>query len=830
MAHTIYRNFLGRWFGKVTKVVISDAGLTLVDLSKKNKEISIVDLVDFPTIEQTVFGKTLVIKTKLISNNGTLNKAQSKVFRIWGIDSVSAKVFDHEAEIDLNKNIAKNITSHLELFHKEAISQYLRDSSVDGLNGSVNPFLHSYRASKGRWKNLLSTEQLSKIDVISRMPVITDVESYRQYYENKQLDAQSAYFDGIETNPLTQEQRLAVIRNNDKNLILAAAGTGKTSVMVAKALYLIAYDNVPAENVLVLAYNNAAAKELKERLEARKKAFGLSCQSPTILTFHALGLKILNKVKANTNLSAFAKDLMQLESWLSKWLVDHISHSTTAMKRFIELAYQSSGTFECNSQQEYKGQVRSLLSQKPEDIITALTASGLLAKSIKKFMKCLQVIRVEKLNAEQIESRLRRGKINNSNQYAALLDDIVKAYTAELRGKVEIDFDDMIVNAFNHVNDGTFTPQWSDILVDEFQDISAARMNLINELISKGPRPRLTVVGDDWQSIYRFSGGKLALITQFEKFSGSHSLTTLQKTFRYNNSIAETAGQFVMQNPEQYSKYIEAHHQVKESQVYLVDSDKNNLDKRITQVVKNIKANDPMGTIAILARYRYLLNNAKAELSCLSDISNINYWTFHGSKGLEADYSIIIGLCCGKAGFPSDNQEEAIVDALLPCVDGFKHSEERRLLYVAMTRAKKKVYLIADPMAPSEFIEELLSPSYDLQIMSEKFGGRFRKTFKCSSCHNGYFSLSSGKYGDFYQCSSQTICDVKPRICIKCNSPSIDCENASVCQNPDCQESLKLCAKCNRAMKLITGQYGDFWGCSGYVSKSEQCLHKERVG
>jgi len=767
MTHTIYRNFLGRWFGKVTKIVISGAGLTLVDLSKKNKEILITDLIDFPIIEHTLFGKTLIFKTYSSSSNKALNKKKSEVFRIWGIDSTSASFFD-EAQAGFNKSIAKNITNQLDLFHKEAISQYLRDSSVERLNNSVTPFIQSYRTSKTRWQNILTKQQLSKVDVIERMPTITDVESYRQYFESKMLDAQSAFFDGIESNPLTKEQRLAVIRNNDKNLILAAAGTGKTSIMVAKSLQLIAYDNVPAEKVLVLAYNNAAAKELKERLEDRKRAFGLSCQSPTIMTFHALGLKILNEVKANTALSTFADDPKQLEIWFSKWLVGHISKSTAAMKRFIELAYQSSEVVELPLHQENEAHVRELMTHSPEEIMTALTASGLLAENIKKYLKCLQAIRVEQLSVEQIEARLQSGKKNNSKQYAALLDDIAQAYAAELKGQGKIDFDDMITNAYKSVNLGDYLPQWTDILVDEFQDISSARMKLLDELISKGPKPRLTAVGDDWQSIYRFSGAKLALITQFEKFSGSHSVTTLQKTFRYNNSIAETAGQFVMQNPEQYSKNIEAHHQVSKSQVYLVNSDKKGLDKRIAQVVNNIKANDPNGTIAILARYRYLLNNAKEELFSLSDVSDINYWTFHGSKGLEADYSIIIGLFNGKTGFPSESKEEAIVEALLPSVDGFKHSEERRLFYVALTRAKKKVYLIADATAPSEFIEELLSPSYDVNIMSDKFEKSNR-------------------------------------------------------------EVVKLCVKCNRPMKLRSGQHGDFWGCSGFASKKNQCSFTEKL-
>jgi DNA helicase-4 len=818
MTYTLYRNFFGKWFGKAKKIKISEMGITLIDVDQNTQHISVNQLTDFPQIEETTFGKTLVIKTK------------NEVFRIWGMHTISAKTFDNITSVSLNNSIINNITAQLDFFHKEALSQYLRDSSVDILNESVTPFIQSYKTSKEHWQKLLSKQQLSKIDVISRMPSIQNVQSYRQYYEKRKLVEQAAFFDEIESNPLTSEQRLAVIRNNDKNLILAAAGTGKTSVMVAKALSLMTHDKVPADKVLLLAYNNAAAKELKERLEARKISFGLRCESPTIMTFHALSLKVLKEVKANTRLSCFANDPIQLEHWFTNWFEEYISHSYTNMKRYIDLAYNPDDTLQLSSTGQYVARSNtvkyqtvqgervnshqellianwlflhsvnyqyqenyhsksgftvgrkykpcfhinnttvyieyfigardpvvqsdgnsnqtcetalieiydddliedhleyllveqlerkgiSLERKYPNDVLTELKRTNSLTKNCKKYLKLLQIIRVEQLNSKQVEARLNNAKIHNVKQYTELLDDILQAYTAELTKQKAIDFDDMISLASQHITCGNLVPYWTDILVDEFQDISTARVNLLNELINKGPSPRLTVVGDDWQSIYRFSGAKLALITQFKKYFGSHSATVLQKTFRYNNSIAETAGKFVMQNPEQYIKKIVAHHQVKQSQVYLVDSNKRDINESIAQVVKTIKANDPTGSIALLARYRYLLNNAEAELSIDCLYENISYWTFHGSKGLEADYCILVGLSGGNKGFPNVTKEDSVIDALLPQVDSFRHSEERRLFYVAMTRAKKKVYLIADLITPSEFISELLSVNYDLQII-----------------------------------------------------------------------------------------------------------------
>lgn len=770
MTQTLYRNFIARWFGNINRIVISDVGITLIDVNQNAKAISIDQFTDFPKIQSSLFSKNLIIKTKA---------GQS---RIWGINNTCAKQFEVAAQLHLYKAIANHITAQIDYFYQEAINQYLRDSSIEMLNESVTPIIESYQAAKIHWKNILTKQQLSKIDIISRMPAIRDSQSFRQYYQSKKLDEQADFFDGIESNPLTNEQRLAVIKNNDKNLILAAAGTGKTSVMVAKALSLINHDNVPAENVLVLAYNNAAAKELKERLVVRKNAYGLTCQIPTIMTFHALGLDILKTAKANTQLSEFTENPTKFENWFTDWLVSYISQSPQRLKRFISLTYLSVD-FKARIDQQLTELLAldnvELVQSKMADILLLLKSSGLLAKNIKRYLQCLQAIKVSQLDNKQVELRLIDAKVTNAKAYGQLLNDIIKAYNAELKKQSAIDFDDMISSALSQLRNGNVKPQWTDILVDEFQDISVARMNLLNELINKGERPKLTVVGDDWQSIYRFSGGTLALITQFEKHHGSHSLTTLQKTFRYNNSIAKTAGEFVMQNPEQYKKQIQAHHQAADSQVYLLDSNKAGIDECIAQVVSQIRMTDPNGTIAVLARYRYLLSNAKAKLAgeTINNNQNIHYWTFHGAKGLEADYAIIVGFFKGKTGFPTEDKADSLIEALLPLTDGFKNSEERRLLYVAMTRAKKKVYLIADAQAPSSFIEELLAPGFNINVMSSKF-----------SKH-------------------------KDRNADKGTPPT----------------PLKQCRQCGRTMQQRKGKYGEFWACSGFANENNQCSHTEKA-
>jgi DNA helicase-4 len=841
-----------------------------------------------------------------------------------------------------------------------AVNEYLRDSNINFIGQAVNGLISNYSTAQSSWNIKLDKYSINNLNNIKKyLPLEANKELIRIDYETRKLLERKSFYDKIESNPLTEQQRLAVLRDNDLNLVLAAAGTGKTSVMVAKALDLIDSGKAKSEDILILAYNKAAANELKERLLERSSQAGLLTESiPSISTFHALGRKILKESRVTTYLSDFIDDPKKLEMWISDWLKKYITSSPKALFSFIELSYQPTNPFDFKNKAEYDAYVRdneyrtlqgervrgyqellianwlfihgvnyeyeapyitkrridigfdyrpdfhiidtsiylehfgiarngktrpdidaidyndkinekrelhkqqdttlietyhydwtegrleerllTLMNEngveikyKTEDeIFTVLENLGIVIENAKRYLKCLQAIRVERLSNTSILERLKLHKVPCAEQYTELLDQIHTAYKNKLLEDNRIDFDDMIIKSTEQVTSKVFTPKWKHILVDEFQDISKARMELLQAFIDYGPKPIMTVVGDDWQSIYRFSGGKLELTTRFESLVGTHSLSKLEKTYRYNNSIADTAGAFVMQNPEQYKKNVITNTTVTDSTVYLVDTiveGGTSIEDRVLQVVNKIRSNDTKGSIAVLARYRYLLNNARDKINSETQYSDLKYWTFHGSKGLEADYCILIGFFQGKTGFPNANKEEAIVEALLPSLDHFPHSEERRLLYVALTRAKQKSYLLADPKAPSQFINEMLSPKYKLHIASKTFEESYRKIFKCPLCTEGYFRSIQGKFGSFYKCTSGDVCLSKPRICEKCESPSLDTRNKSICNNLNCKHEMMICDRCGRPMKLKSGKFGQFWGCTGFGIKEDQCKHTRKL-
>lgn len=946
--------------GSALKIEGGEASLEIVETTGQKIVFRFEDLTGFPVIEKTTFYTLVTLPT-------AKKIFQYKLFNYLVLTSpITPKSLNF-------KGIANYLHHYVNLVHDQynrlAIMQYLRDSSLEQLDVLIEPVLTSFHQQPDLWKQLLQVESLEKIEIMERIfPLTQYCDEIRKSYEERALKRSEGFFDRVESNPLTLEQRLAVVRDNDRNLVVAAAGTGKTSVIVAKVLYLIHEENKSVDDLLVLAYNKKAAEELQERIQERAACFTDTPTDETrVSTFHALGISILKATNQHYRLSKLSEDEKAFGEWLKSWCLQYIQGNENGLSSFLQMYYRPVSIFDFKTLEEYEeyvqvNELRTLQGElvrsyqellianwlfingvkyeyepryvtrrrvdlgfdyrpdfnicdtniyiehfgvdrngetHPEidsekyvqsmhqkfalhtecdtrlistyhynwvegklfselhrqllefgvefkpltstELLNALNEKEMFTHWAKKLRDALKAIRAEQLTDEDIEHRLESASVPRSQLYAETLSILRKDYIDELRGNHEIDFDDMIIEAANAVRRHRYKPSWKFILVDEFQDISESRMTLVRALVEEGEKPSLMAVGDDWQSIYRFNGGKLELTTRFEQLVGTHSRTTLQKTFRYNSSIAETAGRFVMKNPEQYTKHIHSHEQVKDPQVFILDAtpsdiaNNSNMGEQAAKVATKIRENDPEGEILVLARYNYLLDDAREELNKLKIKRNVRFLTFHGSKGLEGDYSIILGLVKKRMGFPNEQKNDELVDALLPAVDGFEHSEERRLMYVALTRARKKAYLITDSSAPSVFVKELMEPEYNVHIVSASLKFLNRNRFKCPNCKTGFFDRKISQYQDknnntrfYYQCST-SICGYTARECGDCKAPTIDEEGLRVCANKKCGSTTKICPKCGRDMKLRTSEYGDFYGCSGFGLDDDSCSYKEKI-
>jgi DNA helicase-4 len=280
-----------------------------------------------------------------------------------------------------------------------------------------------------------------------------------------------------------------------------------------------------------------------------------------------------------------------------------------------------------------------------------------------------------------------------------------QAWQQMLKESNQIDFNIMISRATDYVRKGKFNSPWKFIMIDEYQDISPQRLELIQSLCEQKPdATNLFAVGDDWQSIYQFAGSDVNLTTGFSARFPHSTIHHLDTTYRFNDQIGSVANRFVQENPSQLPKELNSFKTQKQKAVYVAPS--NHVEKVLDQLNRQASG---MKTVLLLGRNHY----HKPEL--LRDWQNhylslrIEFMTCHASKGKEADYVIVLAVDEGQ--FPARVKSLHLDGALTQSDDSFPYAEERRLFYVAMTRAKEKVWITHSGNG-SAFVQELLASDY----------------------------------------------------------------------------------------------------------------------
>ena len=344
-----------------------------------------------------------------------------------------------------------------------------------------------------------------------------------------------------------------------------------------------------------------------------------------------------------------------------------------------------------------------------------------------------------------------------NNMLLSLLEPIFIAYCTYLKEHGEIDFNDMINLSAQYVQQGKFVSPYKYVIVDEYQDISKARFNLLNSL-RKSRDFELFCVGDDWQSIYRFAGSDIGYILNFKKHWGATEISKIETTYRFSQTLIEISGGFVMRNQAQIKKTIRG----KKDEVGFPLGEISGYNEKCAIEFMVEKLNDlPKGSsVFFIGRYSFdekLLSDS-GMLDCrYNNTENtreiiyrkrpdlkMSFVTAHKSKGLQADYIFIINNKKSRMGFPSKIQDSPILNLLLDSCEQFPYAEERRLYYVSLTRAKKKAYIVTVNGKESEFAMEL-KMQYGEGIKSERF--------TCPTC-GGRLIKRTGKYGDFFGCSN----------------------------------------------------------------------------
>jgi DNA helicase IV len=384
---------------------------------------------------------------------------------------------------------------------------------------------------------------------------------------------------------------------------------------------------------------------------------------------------------------------------------------------------------------------------------------------------------------ENLTKRASRKEDVRALKFLKLFNPVYEQYQQFLEERNEIDFSDMINVASSLIVNKSFESPYQYILIDEFQDISNSRYQLIKALLDQEHGTKLFCVGDDWQSIYRFTGSDIGLFTKFQTHFRSSSLvgynrkthlSKIEKTYRFAKGLIDVSGDFIMRNPNQIPKTLKSDN--KDESYPLVfhrysdpDRKKRNAPGALQAVLQEImeEMDRDNESILLLGRYTFdwknissdsLLqrkyNNQKGvyDYSILGhEDVNITFLTVHSAKGLEADYVVILNAESGTYGFPSEIADDPLLGFLLSEADQFPNGEERRLFYVALTRAKRQVHILVSEDYPSKFVEEL-----DPIELSE--------AESCEWCETGKLVLRSGPYGEFLACNNIHYCNYTRKV------------------------------------------------------------------
>ena len=366
---------------------------------------------------------------------------------------------------------------------------------------------------------------------------------------------------------------------------------------------------------------------------------------------------------------------------------------------------------------------RELVRQE-ENILAMLTAFNFLLKS-------------RDTSIENIRHQVGQGPD------AVTVNDIVapfvEAYHHMEDENKEIDFTDAIIRATDLCNDG-HRPDYDYILVDEFQDISMDRYRFLQSLRRKEPLTKIFCVGDDWQSIYRFAGSDMALFKQFEKYFGYTKKCFMETTYRFGEPAIADSSKFILANPEQAVKNVHSFKIDAETKLDFLSTDGRD---GVVETVKFLANQIPADKeILLLGRYGFDVNifkNTELAVHETKDRIYVSYgcrqmtfMTVHQSKGLECDYIILLNCNGGAIGFPSQISDSPVLRYVLSEPDGYAFSEERRVFYVGITRAKKHTWVLYDMNNPSPFVKEFVKT-----LEPDTKPNAIPESELCPKCHCG---------------------------------------------------------------------------------------------
>lgn len=438
--------------------------------------------------------------------------------------------------------------------------------------------------------------------------------------------------------------QLEAVRNIGNTLLIAGAGSGKTTTILKRIEYLIESNIFKVDEILVISFTNKSVDDLKKRCKYQVN----------IKTFHKLAMEILEEYNINHKL--VSEDyLLFLTNEFFITLTD-TSLTQEIIKYFGYYNYQ-----EFLKTYTYK-------------------------EFIKLICNLIKLYKSNNLTKEDIKNLF-----NIDNFISKYMYIIFCKYNQELRSFNGFDFDDLILEATKIISKKS---KYKHIIIDEFQDTSLIRFNLINK-IRVINNATLFCVGDDYQSIYHFSGCNINLFLNFCNYVDDSKIIKLRYVYRNSQELVDISSNFIMKNKYQLKKDLISNKHIDKPIKFIYYINPYKAFEKIYKIVKNSSK-----SLLVLGR-----NNFDIKKFSKENISE--FMSVHSSKGLEADNVILINMVDNIYGFPNKLINSKLIEELHPSDKSYIYAEERRLFYVALTRTKNYVYILVPIFKKSKFIKEV---------------------------------------------------------------------------------------------------------------------------
>ncbi len=485
---------------------------------------------------------------------------------------------------------------------------------------------------------------------------LTDKPVSKKEYEKTKAIYVKTYLDGCLKkrfgHSIDKEKSLAVSKIAQNVLIKAGAGAGKTMTIAYKAYFLVKKENIKPEEIMVLAFNKNAANEIENKIKIKFNLIGIK----NIRTFHSLAYQIAKPRE--------------------KVLVNQDSYIRVIAERVMNKKIS------------------------PE--------------TVRLFVQFVQRAKKSLMGPEVID-----GEINgyNSKDFLLLANRIYREYEKSLLRNNFIDYDDLITKATETINRTTGGCRINDvavnrlkyIMIDEFQDFSALFSSMLHAVKKHNPAVGLFCVGDENQAINGFAGSDLKYFRDFLKNDRDSDIGYLLTNYRSKKEIVDCGNRFISGN-EVKSRYSAGNEDGEIIVKYIEDAnDGNCMETGYLKACQDIIRNNPDKTIAVLHRKKDIGETSlPVFLKKLKRRNNfddrVTISTVHGYKGMESDIVIIMEVC--RNIFP-------ILHSHGDMFDIFGHDyndilkEEIRLFYVAVTRAKEKLFILTEKGKESYFVSLL---------------------------------------------------------------------------------------------------------------------------